>query len=129
MLIFSHSYFQNTIAHAAIKEAADRRMNKTVITIILVSLACYLPQVCVLIFLSVHERTVWHTRFVIPWVYLVTFATAAFNPFVYCWKNRRLRSEMVKFTSRVFTSSSRSRTFDNSRVTSTPISSARTTKV
>ena len=100
-------------------------MNKTVITIILVTLACYLPQFCVLVFLSVHERTAWHTRFVISWVYLVMFATAALNPFVYCWKNRRLRNEMAKITSRVFTRNTR--TFENSTVSSVPIS--HTTKV
>ena len=114
-------------AHTASKQAADRRMNKTVITIILVSLACYLPQFCVLVFLSVHERTVWHTRFVIPWVYLVLFATAALNPFVYCWKNRRLRNEMAKFTSRVFKRKPRT-SENNSTVSSTPMST-NTTKV
>jgi hypothetical protein len=112
-------------AHAASKQAADRRMNKTVITIIFVSLACYLPQFCVLVFLSVHERTVWHTRFVISWVYLVMFATAVLNPFVYCWKNRRLRNEMAKITARVFSRSPRA--FENSTFSSTPNSN--TTKV
>lgn len=86
---------------SASKQAADRRMNNTVISIILISLACYLPLFFVLTFISVHERTVFHTRYVIPWTYVITYFTAALNPFVYCWKNRRLRNEMLKFTSRV----------------------------
>lgn len=95
--------------------------------IILVSLACYLPQFCALVFVSLHERTVWHTRFVIPWVYVVAFMTAVLNPFVYCWKNRRLRSEMIKYTTRLFSSNQRTSENTISITTSAPVSN--TTKV
>lgn len=105
---------------AANKQAADRRMNNTVISLILISLACYLPLFFVLLYLSFFKRTWWHTRYVIPWVYLMTFCTAALNPFVYCWKNRRLRNEMLKFTTRVFTANSP--TFGTSTVSSAPTS-------
>ena len=124
--LFSFLIFQNITMQFTSKQATDRHMNKTVITIILVSLACYLPQFFALVS-SVHERTVWHTRFVIPWVYIVTFLTAALNPFVYCWKNRRLRSEMLKFTTRLFLSNQRTSENVISITSSAPISN--TTKV
>ena len=124
--LFSFLIFQNITMKSTSKQATDCHMNKTVITIILVSLACYLPQFFALVS-SVHERTVWHTRFVIPWVYIVTFLTAALNPFVYCWKNRRLRSEMLKFTTRLFLSNQRTSENAISITSSAPISN--TTKV
>lgn len=119
------SHFNATELRTASKRAADRRMNNTVISIILITLACYLPLFSMLVFLSFHERTVWHTRFVIPWVYLSMFCTSAVNPFVYCWKNRRLRNEMLKFTTRFFTN--KSQTYVGSTVSTTAIS--QTTKV
>lgn len=96
--------FQNATVTTSNKETADRRMNKTIMTIILLSLACYLPQFCVLVFLSIHKRTAWHIQYMIPWVYIFTFATPAITTFVYCWKNRQLQNEMIKCSKRFFPS-------------------------
>ena len=82
------------------KQVADRRMNSTVLFIIYASIACYSPSFFVLVYFSVHERTKWRAQYILPYLYMTAFCTAALNPFIYCWKNRRLRGEMLKITKR-----------------------------